>query len=78
MKIYAFPVLDYLCHNGELLVTGALYNEEGKFLVSVNGIGLRGFQEKVEEMCKFRGYEPEYSHQAPQWLIRKIMEAEKK
>ena len=25
MKIYAFPVLDYLCHNGELLVTGALY-----------------------------------------------------
>ncbi len=78
MKVYAFPVVDYYTYDGKLLVTGALYSEEGKFLVSVNGVGLKGFQEKVEEMCKVRNYEPEYSHQAPQWLIRKIMEAEKK
>jgi hypothetical protein len=74
MKVYAFPIFDYLCYDGKLLVTGALYNEEGKFLVSANGIGLEGFKERVKEMCKVRNYEFEYCKQAPQWLIRKIME----
>ena len=78
MKVYAFPIDDYLCHDGKLLVTGALYNEEGKFLVSVNGIELKGFEIKAKEMCEVRKYELEYFNQAPQWFIRKIKEFESK
>lgn len=77
MKVYAFPVIDYLCYDGKLLITGGLYNEDGKFLVSVNGIELKGFEAKAKEMCEVRNYELKYSNQAPQWLIRKIMEIEK-
>lgn len=72
MKVYAFPISSYLCQNGILLVNGRLYDENGRFLVSVDATGLKEFELRVWQMCKVRGYEPEYHKQAPQWLIRKI------
>jgi hypothetical protein len=72
MKVYGFPVFSYLCFDGQLLITGGLYDENGKFLVSVNEYGLIMFEHRVKEMCKVRNYDVEYCKQAPQWLIKKI------